>query len=129
MTMVGLPGAPARPAVLMDTSDDARLELAGALALSAPPQPASSSAVAAVATSALRSRCFTACSVRWCGIARRSRRPYGHGRLGQDATAHERSFVAMDEAPKRHADDCAIAVGRRLSPLSDVLVSATSIAR
>jgi hypothetical protein len=35
----------------------------------------------------------------------------------------------MDEAPKRHADDCAIAVGRRLSPLSDVLVSATSIAR
>jgi hypothetical protein len=34
-----------------DTSDDAPLEFAGALALPAPPQPASGTAVAAVATS------------------------------------------------------------------------------
>src|SRR3954469_3612339 len=116
MTMVGLPGAPARAAVPTDTSDDAPLELAGALALPAPPQPASSTAVAAVATSELmRSRCFTACSVRWCGIARRCLRPYGRGRVRQDANAHERSFVAIDQAPKRHADDWArLAVGRRL---------------
>src|SRR3954469_1141146 len=109
MTMVGLPGTPARPAVPTDTSDDASLEFAGALALPASPQPASSTAAAAaVATSELiRSRCFTACSVRWCGIARRCLRPYGRGRVRQDANAHERSFVAIHEALKRHADDWA----------------------
>src|SRR3954447_3965714 len=108
MTMVGLPGAPARPAVPTGTSVDAPLEFAGALALPASPQPASSTAVAAVATSELmRSRCFMACSVRSCGIARRCLRPYGRGRVTQDANAHERSFVAIHEAPKRHADEWA----------------------
>src|SRR3954471_4959030 len=105
MTMVGLPGAPARPALPTDTSDDAPREFAGALALPAPPQPASSTAVAAVTTSELmRSRCFTACSVQRCGIARRCLRPYGRGGVRQDAIARERSFVVIHEAPKRHAD-------------------------
>src|SRR3954471_785709 len=108
MTMVGLPGAPARPAAPTDTSDDAPLEFAGALALPASPQPASSSAVAAVATSELiRARRFTARSVRLCGIARRCLRPYARRRVKQDANAREQSFVAIDEAPKRHADACA----------------------
>src|SRR4051812_13044711 len=108
MTMVGLPGAPARPALPTDTTDDASLEFAGALALPAPPQPASSSAVAADATSELmRGPRFTACSVRLCGIARRCLRPYARRRVKQDANAREQLFVAIDEAPQRHTDDCA----------------------
>ena len=69
----------------------------GALALPAPPQPASSDAVTAVAASEMmRSRRSMACPFGRCGIARGCLRPYGRRRVRQEANANARSFVATD---------------------------------
>jgi hypothetical protein len=92
--------------------DGTPLEFAGALALPAPPQPASSVAVTA---ELMRSRRSMACPFGRCGIAWGWLRRYGRRRVRQEADANERSFVATDAFQWEDWPGARLALGGRNS--------------